>query len=117
MSTVQSPPVIKQEPSSAAIVSPDSDNNMNNTPTLFTISSLTDLKMIHAVPVSETWKTYLFNTIEPTLKESDWMEMTPDDKYAELIKLCNTPSIISSPFTTFIITPDTATKIIQQIPS
>ena len=116
MSTVQSPPVIKQEPSSAAIVSPDSDSNMNNTPTLLTISSITDIKTIHAVPVYETWKTYLFNTIKPTLKESDWMEMTPDDKYAELIKLCNTPSIISSPFTTFIITPDTATKIVQKNP-
>lgn len=116
MTAATSPSTIKQEPSSAAVVSPDNAPTMNVSPTLLTIDAHTDVKTIKAISVLDTWRTYIFNNNEPTITEDDWTKMSDDEKYAELIKLRITPTVISSPFTTFVITPVTPTKVIQKIP-
>lgn len=116
MSTTKSTPAIKQEANSAAIVSPDNNTPINESPMLLTIDKDTAITKIHEVPVSDTWKTYIFNNSSPTLTEHEWKEMSDDDKYAELVNLRSIPSTISSPFTTFVITPDTDIKVINRIP-
>ena len=107
------PPAIKIETGVPALVSSD---NTNTHPEPITIDTYTVDSCIKAIPMSQTWSTYLFNIDKPSMNENEWNELPDNDKYAQLIMLKGIGACIKSPFTTFVITPETDDKIIRKIP-
>ena len=75
-----------------------------------------DDTVIKSIPLSDTWKTFTFNS-STIITESQWNELPDDDKYDYLIKLKMTPIYdITSPSTANIITADTADDVIMGMP-
>ena len=88
----------------------------SSTPKDITIDMNTPISAIKSIPVTRTWQTYISNHHSPTLNENDWSLLSDHDKYHHLIMLRSDDACIHSPFTTFVITPDTDEKVIRKIP-
>ena len=76
-----------------------------------------DDNVIKAIPVANTWSTYIFNVKDPSYNEAEWNSLDEETKYETLLNI-KLPSIhdITSPFSSYVIMSETDDSIINTIP-
>ena len=94
------------------------NENKANTFKPFMIQANTKDSDILATPVELTRTLYLHNTSDPSYTNEQWIVLSDSDKFASLTKMKLPPVYnITSPFSTFVITPDTDDTTLSTIPA